>query len=257
MPAAGSEPSVPDPLGSATAEVPMILDPDDPRLASTYDIDPDRPAVSACMITSLDGRATGADGRSGTLSDPIDRAVLSLVRARSDAIIVGAATVRQERYRLPVTPAGELAAQRAARGQSASPVLVIVTRTGDLPLDLDCLVAPTVVVTGTKATDAAIQRLREVVEVVVMPTAEVLPADLVTLLRQRGLRHLSVEGGPELLSQFVADSAIDHCLLTLATQFVGEPAPAWITGTAHRWTRTSVLRTSNALFLRLDRVVDG
>ncbi|HCK78384.1 MAG TPA: hypothetical protein DHW34_00005 [Actinobacteria bacterium] len=84
-----------------------------------------------------------------------------------------------------------------------------------------------------------------------------MPGDLVTLLRQRGLRHLSVEGGPELLSQFVADSAIDHCLLTLATQFVGEPAPAWITGTAHRWTRTSVLRTSNALFLRLDRVVDG
>ncbi len=53
--------------------------------------------VRGNMIASLDGGAT-ADGKSGGLGGPGDRAVFSLMRQAADVILVGAATVRIENY---------------------------------------------------------------------------------------------------------------------------------------------------------------
>jgi riboflavin biosynthesis pyrimidine reductase len=52
------------------------------------------------MVASLDG-STVVAGRSGGLSNPDDVAVLGTLRRAADAIIVGAATVREEGYGPP------------------------------------------------------------------------------------------------------------------------------------------------------------
>ncbi|MET0144871.1 MAG: dihydrofolate reductase family protein [Ilumatobacteraceae bacterium] len=62
-----------------------------------------RPWVGLCMIASLDG-TTVVDGRSGGLGNPTDVAVLGALRRAADMIIVGAATVRTERYGAPRKP---------------------------------------------------------------------------------------------------------------------------------------------------------
>src|SRR3546814_12193255 len=67
------------------------------------------------MIASLTGTAAGSDGTSDTLTSPTDRAILGIIRSSADVVLVGAATVRAERYLLP----------RRAR-------LAVVTTTGDL-----------------------------------------------------------------------------------------------------------------------------
>ena len=76
----------------------------------------DRPWVGLCMITSLDG-STVVEGRSGLLGSPTDAAVLGALRRAADAIIVGAATVRQEGYGPP---------------RKAGQRLGVVTSTGDV-----------------------------------------------------------------------------------------------------------------------------
>lgn len=71
------------------------------------------------MITSLTGSAVGPDGTSNTLTNRADRAILGVIRAGADAIIVGAETVRAEGYLLPrrsrlavITGSGNLAGHR-------------------------------------------------------------------------------------------------------------------------------------------------
>jgi riboflavin biosynthesis pyrimidine reductase len=76
----------------------------------------DRPWVGLCMIASLDG-STVIEGRSGLLGNPTDTAVLGALRRAADAIIVGAATVRQEAYGPPRKPGQRLG---------------VVTSTGDV-----------------------------------------------------------------------------------------------------------------------------
>src|SRR5260221_11666292 len=59
---------------------------------------PEGCCVKANMIASVDG-AIMVDGRSGGLSGPADRLVVSVLRSLADVIVVGAGTARAERYR--------------------------------------------------------------------------------------------------------------------------------------------------------------
>ena len=67
------------------------------------------------FVTTLDGRAAGADGTSGSLTSTTDRMILGVIRQYADVVLVGAETVRREGYLRP---------SRAA--------LAIVTASGDL-----------------------------------------------------------------------------------------------------------------------------
>src|SRR5260370_19095156 len=58
---------------------------------------PPRPRVLLNMIATADGRATLA-GRSGTISASADRALFHALRTAADGVLVGAGTVRIERY---------------------------------------------------------------------------------------------------------------------------------------------------------------
>jgi riboflavin biosynthesis pyrimidine reductase len=64
---------------------------------------------------SLDGSAAGPDGTSSSLTMGADRAVLGAIRAESDLVLVGAATLRAEPHLVP----------RSTR-------LAVLSRSGDL-----------------------------------------------------------------------------------------------------------------------------
>lgn len=76
----------------------------------------DRPWVGLCMIASIDG-STVVEGRSAPLGNRNDTAILGALRAAADLVLVGAATVRHERYGAP---------------RKAGQRLAVVTRTGDV-----------------------------------------------------------------------------------------------------------------------------
>ena len=60
------------------------------------------------MVMSVDG-AISVDGRSGGLGGPADRAMFLGLRAASDVVLVGAETVRSERYHRTVEGAPTIA----------------------------------------------------------------------------------------------------------------------------------------------------
>ena len=93
----------------------------------------DRPWVIMCMIASVDGAIT-VDGTAAGLGSATDKQLFLHLHTEADAVLVGASTVRAERYRpLP-----------------ANQKLVIFSRTGDLGSVTDTLVSAknTVIING-------------------------------------------------------------------------------------------------------------
>lgn len=172
----------------------------------------DRPWVFTNMVSSLDGATAGNDGVSGGLGNDADKAVFSALRQACDAIIVGAATARAERYRVP-----------KPNNDGLRPLLTIVTSSlsldDDLPL-FDDPEHPPLIVTTTSAPAERRAALADRAEVVAVDGDRVAPAAVVTALAERGRRRLLLEGGPSLNGQFVAAGLVDEWNLSLAPMLV-------------------------------------
>lgn len=181
--------------------------------------------LRANMVASADGAASFG-GRSGGLSGPADRMLFAVLRSLADLILVGAGTVRTERYR-PVQAARIWAGLRPAD----APVPAIAVVSGSLDLDPDSSVltgaapgAQTIVIT----TGAAPPDRRGAVE----KHARVIEAgndrlDLVAAVSElRGLGYGSIltEGGPALLGQLAAADLVDELCLTTSPVLAGGSA---------------------------------
>ena len=87
------------------------------------------PYVLANMVGGLDGSAA-VSGRVGILSSPVDARLFTELRSVADVVLVGARTVREERYG-PVRLPDRLRQQRTDRGRPPTPRIAVVTRTLD------------------------------------------------------------------------------------------------------------------------------
>src|SRR6476619_1464927 len=94
----------------------------------------DRPYTLLSCALSIDGYLDSATPRHLELSNDADFDRVDGVRAGCDAILVGAATVRNDDPRLLVRSA-ERRRQRVAAGLPAGPVKVTLTSRGDLDPD--------------------------------------------------------------------------------------------------------------------------
>jgi riboflavin biosynthesis pyrimidine reductase len=195
----------------------------------------------ANMVSSLDGGATRA-GRSGGLGGAGDRMVFGAVRALPDAILVGAGTVRAERYRPPSVP----------EGRDVAPRLAIVSGQLDLDVDLPCLrdAAPDArpwILTGADAPAERRAVLEPFAEIVDVGAGRVSADGALAVLAEAGAGIVLCEGGPSLLGQLAAADLLDEWYLTVA--------PIVVAGQGGRITRADVEVDRH---LRLDSVLtDG
>lgn len=179
---------------------------------------PSGPWVRALFVMALDGAAAGPDGRSGSISGPADRNVLIAVRRWSDAVVVGAATMRAERYN-PMRASEAVSAQRLAAGQQAAPRLVIVSASLDLPWSDPAYaesMLPPLIVTVATASDEARARVPTTCEVLVAPGEWVDPVWLREQLVDRGMERIVCEGGRGLLADFARAGVVDEWALTVS-----------------------------------------
>ena len=65
-----------------------------------------RPWLRVNMVSTVDGAATGPDGRSGGINNAADKRVFDTLRRLCDAVVVGAGTARDEGYRAVHEAAG-------------------------------------------------------------------------------------------------------------------------------------------------------
>ncbi len=233
---------------------PRPVEPED--LLELYDW-PSGGWVRGCMAYSLDGAVAGPDGSSGSISSPADRAVLSATRGLADAYLVGAATVRAEGYS-PVLARPDLAERRARLGLADAPVLAVVTGTCRFDWSASRFQAsarpPLLLTTSQARAEDRSAAVRAGCEVVVLGAERVDPADVLDLLRERGLARITVEGGPALLAQLAAAGLIDEVDLTVSPTLVGTPQGArGEAGSLHRMRLVHLLEDAGFLFTRYVR----
>ena len=181
-----------------------------------------RPYVLLSAAMSVDGYIDDTTPERLRLSDEEDFDRVDQVRAESDAILIGATTLRRDNPRLIVkSPARQ--ADRQTRGLPACPLKVVVTASGDISPDLrffhsagDRLIyCPEAV--APKLRDR-IGDLAEVADV----GASLDFAALVDDLGERGVRQLMVEGGTTIHTQFLTAGLADEIHLAVAPCFVGD-----------------------------------
>ena len=166
---------------------------------------PDQPWLRVNMVATVDGAATGEDGTSRSINNGADKVVFDLLRDLSDALVVGAGTVRIEGYAVGRKP------------------LVIVTRSG--------LVPPTQrsadrgqVLMATVSTAPYLDEARQVLgndHVMVLGSHRVDLARMKDELVLRGFRHLLSEGGPHLLRDLLDQGVADELDSTVIPRVVG------------------------------------
>lgn len=187
-----------------------------------------RPLVAVNFVATVDGRAT-IGGVSGPIGSSADTAMLSGLRGRFDAVMIGAGTMRAERYGPPVANPDAQAARREA-GLSPTPLMVIVSGRLDLPWDAPLFSADgaevlihTAAETDPPAVAASLRVVRHdrFVDVV---------AALRQLREEEGVRSLLCEGGPGLHNQLEGAGAVDEIFLTTAAKLAGGDAPRIIEG---------------------------
>ncbi len=183
-----------------------------------YDWPDEGPWTRVTMLRTLDGGVAGPDGKSGSVSSPLDREVLGEVRRRADAVVVGAETLRIERYG-PMKARDDALEERRRAGQADAPVLVIVSGSLDLPWDEEVFTESTItpiVATGGSATKAGLERAAPHAAVLQLDEERVTASALLEALHDRGLLRIVCEGGPGLLAGFAADDVVDEVCLTVA-----------------------------------------
>jgi riboflavin-specific deaminase-like protein len=188
----------------------------------------EQPFVAINFVTTLDGRAT-IEGRSGPIGSETDTEMLGRLRCRFDAVMIGAGTMRVERY-------GRLASKektrrrREAIGLDPDPLMVIVSGRLDLPWDAPLFTAGegrVLILTSSEAnppetaTPLQVQRHEGAVN---------LTEALKRLRREHGVRALLSEGGPHLHEQLQADGLVDELFLTIAPKLSGGEAPRILEG---------------------------
>ncbi|WP_067884868.1 RibD family protein [Nocardia vaccinii] len=216
-----------------------------------------RPYVLLSAAVSLDGYLDDASPDRLLLSNPADFDRVDAVRADSDAILVGAQTLRSDNPRLLVTDA-DRRARRIAVGKPEHPVKVTVSASGDLDPALrvwhhggDKLVYTTDV-GSSRLTD----RLAGLAEVVSLGAA-IDFGELLEDLGRRDIARLMVEGGGQIHTAFLSADLADELLVAVAPILVGDsraprflhPAP-YPGGSGRRMDLAGVTRVGDIAVLR-------
>jgi len=183
--------------------------------------------VVANMVAGLDGSAA-VDGRVAALSNAADRALFVALRAEADVVLVGAGTVRAERYG-PVVLSEEQSAARGADGRTPTPPIAVVSRSLQFDWSAPLFAAgpgprPLIVTCETADADRR-SEAADHAEVLVAGDAEVDLDAALDQLADRGLRRVLTEGGPALLGELIELGLLDELRLSIAPVVGGDPLP--------------------------------
>ena len=189
----------------------------------------ERPYVAVNMVATVDGRASVA-GRTAPISSVADRQLFHALRTAADAVMLGAGTLRAERYgRLVRDP--HRREQRIAAGLAADPLAIVVSASLDLPADLPLLAdrhSRVVVITSAEGSIAGCAARVEYLRSAPVDLGSALAA----LRREHAVRSILCEGGPSLNASLFAQGLVDELFLTTVPKLAGRSGALAIIGDA-------------------------
>lgn len=225
-----------------------------------------RPYVTAKWAMTLDGKIASYIGDSYWISRPDARSWVHDLRDRVDAILVGAGTARMDNPHLTVRlESGQGRWIRTVR--SRPPLRVIMTTSGDLPLNLALfqpdLADNTCVILGETSPQVVRQRLLDSgVQVLTIPVNAQGQLDFPSALHaleQRGIHHVLLEGGAHLLGDAFDQQCLDHVAVFVAPKLLGgtgAPSPLAGQGLA-KMAQASQLHHVRTTLFEADILIEG
>lgn len=188
----------------------------------------DLPLISLVFVQSRSGN-TVADNPSTLGGGDTDTHLIyeGLSRVDADAVLAGAATARSERMVFSVWHP-ELVDLRCALGRRRHPAQVVVTDSGDLPIERGLMFEepslPVYLITKSSVVPALRARVRDRPWVDVVDAGEriALPAAM-RYLREKGLGVISAIGGRRTATGLLRDGLISDIYLTTSPIEAGEP----------------------------------
>lgn len=177
-----------------------------------------RPAwVVAQLGQSMDGRIATESGHSHYINGYESLVHLHRLRALVDAVVVGAGTASADNPQLTV---------RHVSGNH--PTRVVLDPRGRIPTDLTLMCsdsAPTLLMVGPEATPAVTPSHVQRCVLPLNASGQFNPHDVITLLADKGLPRVLVEGGGITVSQFIEAGAVDRLHLLVAPLLIGSGRP--------------------------------
>jgi riboflavin-specific deaminase-like protein len=189
---------------------------------------PARPYLMLNFATTLDGRAA-INGRSGPIGSATDTEMLQRLRTRVDAVMIGAGTMRAERYGRVVSDPN-LRAYRERTGLSHDPLGVIISNRLELPWDAGLFTDGGGRVVIFTASDREPPETATPVAIVRHPDGVDLDRALEWLRVERGIRSVLCEGGPTLHGRLREGGLADELFLTIAPKVAGGEGPRVLEG---------------------------
>lgn len=171
---------------------------------------------------SLDGKITTNVEDAFFLGSEKDREEMSRLRAGVDAILIGGNTFRN--WPIPHLPRQE----HMSRDYLETPLWnVIVSRKMDFEFRGDFF-------TEKRVRPLFLTNAKTLPEHIPFETIqtqnEVTPSWIVNELEKKGIQKLLIEGGGNLLAQFLAANLLDEMYVTLTPKIIGGDAPSLIQG---------------------------
>jgi 5-amino-6-(5-phosphoribosylamino)uracil reductase len=207
-----------------------------------------RPYITLSCAMSIDGYLDSETPQRLAMSNAADFDRVDQLRAESDAIMVGASTIRRDDPRLLVRSEGRRM-RRVVGGRGASPMKVTVTASGDLPPQSSFFSTGEVekiVYCPRRTADSIGDSLCGLATVIGLGD-EVTMADVAADLADRGVKRLMVEGGGRVHTQFLVEDLVDELQLVVAPFFVGEAgAPRFVQNGRFPWTAARRARLADA-----------
>lgn len=207
-----------------------------------------RPLICLKSATTLDGRIATAKGESQWITGPEARARVHLMRAESDAVLVGIGTALVDNPQLTCRLPGL---------EAHSPVRIVVDARLQLPLTAELVATardvPTWLITVAGGDDRRVASFRdcgvEILEIVADGAGYPDLPKAMEALTQKGITRLLVEGGAGIAAAFLRAGVIDRLAWFRAGSMMGgDGVPAVAAygldalADIHRFQRVSVER---------------
>lgn len=181
---------------------------EDLKFPTSQGSDSKLPYVAINAVSTLDGKVSMGEKSSG-IGSGVDRRIMRVLRSQSDAVLVGAGTVRAEKLSLTVPE--DLASWRETRGESSQPLGVVLSRTGDIPSKTLAQISPNLLV----LTEADLPDSNR------KPEERTIREYLLLLCSKHNVRRLLVEGGPTINHALLQEKLVDELFLTLSPKIYG------------------------------------
>lgn len=167
-----------------------------------------RPRVTLKLATTLDGQIAAADGTSQWITGDEARHDAHLLRARADAVMVGAGTVLEDDPRLSVRVDGY---------EGPQPVPIVVAGRRALPPGANLFRRPAIVISTVPLPDLP----AEVIEVGGDASGRVDLGEALQALGVRGILDVLVEGGAGLAASLLAAGMVERGVIWMGGLLAG------------------------------------